>query len=262
MNAIQVFINPKFGTVRTTQDDEGNIVFCGKDIAEALGYKDTTNAIKQHCRGVVFRHPIEDSKGRLQDTKFITEPDLYRLIVSSRLPQAQDFERWVFEEVLPAIRRHGGYIPHKPHESTEETLARALTIAQDIINETRAQLEAQKPKVRLAEAIANSDDLYLVSDLAKSLYQQGIPVGQNRLFEMLRVDGFLCRQEGAMWNTPTQKSIEMGLFKLTKRVIVTGNRTHTSNTPKLTGKGFEYFMRRYAGDRYQYTKAKEVIYNH
>lgn len=116
-NEIQIFTNPEFGNVRTLTEADGTILFCGKDVAEALGYADTINALKQHCRGVVKRHLI-DSLGRKQEASFLFEPDLYRLIVASKLPSAQKFERWVFEEVLPTIRKTGGYLtPEKVEEA-------------------------------------------------------------------------------------------------------------------------------------------------
>ena len=104
---LQVFTNDAFGTIRTVEHED-KVYFCGRDVATALGYKDPTNAIKQHCKGVAIHHPLETAGG-VQDTRFITEGDLYRLIFSSKLPAAQDFEAWVVDEVLPTIRRHGVY---------------------------------------------------------------------------------------------------------------------------------------------------------
>ncbi len=105
---LQVFTNDAFGTIRTVEHED-KVYFCGRDVATALGYKDPVNAIKQHGRGVAFHHPITDALGRTQEARFITEGDLYRLIFSSKLPAAQDFEAWVVNEVLPTIRRHGVY---------------------------------------------------------------------------------------------------------------------------------------------------------
>ena len=132
----QVFKNDEFGTIRAL-DHDGRPMFCAKDVAAALGYKDTTNAIKQHCRGVAFHHPIKDSLGREQNARFITEGDMYRLIASSKLESAQRFESWVFDDVLPAIRRDGGYMVARDGETPQETMARALLIAQRAIEGIR-----------------------------------------------------------------------------------------------------------------------------
>ena len=108
MNNIQVFNNPEFGDIRTVEID-GKPYFVGTDVAKALGYKDTVNALKQHCRGVVKHHLI-DSLGRNQEASFIPEGDLYRLIMKSKLPSAEKFESWVMDEVLPSIRKTGAYV--------------------------------------------------------------------------------------------------------------------------------------------------------
>ena len=113
---IQVFNNEQFGALRTYEED-GQVLFCGKDVAKSLGYKNPNKAIGDHCRGITKRYPIQDSFGRTQEAVFITEPDLYRLITHSKLPTAEKFERWVFEEVLPAIRRTGGYMVAKQDET-------------------------------------------------------------------------------------------------------------------------------------------------
>ena len=115
-NEIQIFTNPEFGNVRTLTEEDGTILFCGKDVAEALGYERPSKAIIDHCKGVLKRDTL--TNGGIQELSYITEPDLYRLIVASKLPSAQKFERWVFEEVLPTIRKTGGYLtPEKVEEA-------------------------------------------------------------------------------------------------------------------------------------------------
>ena len=180
---IQVFNNEQFGALRTYEED-GQVLFCGKDVAKALGYKDTTNAMKRHCRGVAKRHPITDSLGRTQEAVFISEPDLYRLITHSKLPTAEKFERWVFEEVLPAIRRTGGYMVAKQDETPEQIMARAVLVAQDTIERQKRQIDELKPKALFADAVAASDGTCLVGELAKMLKQNGVNIGQNRLFAL------------------------------------------------------------------------------
>lgn len=124
MNDISVFSSDKFGNVRVAMKD-GKPLFCGKDVCTALGYKDVVNAVKQHCRGVAFYHPIEDALGRAQEARFISEGDMYRLITHSHLPSAQEFESWVFDDVLPAIRKHGSYTRSLSQEEQEAKRMRA-----------------------------------------------------------------------------------------------------------------------------------------
>ena len=237
--------------VRTIEND-GRVLFCGKDVAVALGYKDPTNALKQHCRGVAKHHPIVDVLGRTQDARFITEGDLYRLVASSKLPTAQNFESWVFDEVLPSIRKRGGYL-------TPEATAEALTdpdfiirLATDLKAERakRAQLEearkAERPKVLFADSVATSDSTILVGDLAKILKGNGMEIGANRLFARLREDGFLIRRKGTDWNMPTQRAMELGLFKIKESShIHSDGHVTISKTPKVTGKGQTYLVNHY-----------------
>lgn len=242
---VQVFNNEQFGALRTYEED-GQVLFCGKDVAKALGYKDTTNAMKRHCRGVVKRHPITDSLGRTQEAVFITEPDLYRLITHSKLPTAEKFERWVFEEVLPAIRRTGGYMVAAKDETPEQIMARAVLVAQDTIERQKRQIDELKPKALFADAVAASDGTCLVGELAKMLKQNGVNIGQNRLFSWLRENGYLGKT-GSNRNVPTQRSMEQGLFRI-KETAVTHSDGHVTinRTPKVTGKGQRYFIEAFA----------------
>lgn len=242
---IQVFNNEQFGALRTYEED-GQVLFCGKDVAKALGYKDTTNAMKRHCRGVAKRHPIQDSLGRTQEAVFITEPDLYRLITHSKLPTAEKFERWVFEEVLPSIHRTGGYMVAKQDETPEQIMARAVLVAQDTIERQKKQLEELKPKALFADAVAASDGTCLVGELAKMLKQNGVSIGQNRLFSWMREHGYLGKT-GSNRNVPTQRAMEQGLFRI-KETAVTHSDGHVTinRTPKVTGKGQRYFVELFA----------------
>jgi anti-repressor protein len=234
-------------TVRAVQEESGNILFCGSDVAKALGYKDTVNALKQHCRGVVKRHPIQDGLGRTQQARFITEGDLYRMVASSKLPEAQRFESWIFDEVIPQIRRTGGYVPKA--ESPEETMARAVLIAQRTIKEQERKLAAQEPKVLFADAVTASDSNILVGVMAKILRQNGVPgMGQNRFFKWLRENGYLSGRKGADWNMPTQRSTDMGLFFI-KETTVPHKDGHTSveRTTLVTPRGQVYFINKFLG---------------
>ena len=244
MNDIQKFTNEEFGTIRTVEQD-GKVMFCGKDVATALGYKDTTNALKQHCRGVANHHPIVDQLGREQQARFITEGDLYRLIASSKLPSAQQFESWVFDEVLPSIRKQGGYMTARADETPEQIMARALMLAKDTMDRQQREIAELRPKALYADAVTASDGTCLVGELAKMMRQNGVQVGQNRLFEWLRRDGFLGKS-GSNRNVPTQMAMERGLFRI-KETAVTHSDGHVTvtRTPKVTGKGQTFFMSRY-----------------
>lgn len=238
--------------VRVIADDPEKPLWVARDVATALGYKDATNAIKQHCRGVAIHHPIKDRLGRTQNARVIAEPDLYRLIVGSDLDTAQEFERMVFEEVLPSIRKHGAYM-------TPEAIEKALTNPDTIIQlattlkeeqARRAELEAQAkenaPKVLFANAVATAKTDILVGDLAKILKGNGIEVGANRLFKWLRENGFLIARKGTDWNMPTQRAMELGLFKVKENAVTHSDGHITINkTPKVTGKGQEYFTTRF-----------------
>lgn len=234
--------------VATVTTGNGTALFCAKHVATALGYSNTRDAIGKHCRhidGVANRYPITDSLGRTQQAVFITEGDVYRLIASSKLPSAVEFEHWLFDEVVPQIRRTGGYIPQG--ETPEETMARAVLIAQKTIEEQRKQLDEQKPKVLFADAVATSKRSLLIGELAKILKQNGVKTGQNRLFKQLREDGFLMKRNGNP-NMPTQKSMELGLFEVKETSIAHSDGHVSLNfTTKVTPKGQQYLIQKYLG---------------
>lgn len=246
MNDIQLFTSNEFGTIRTVEQD-GKVLFCGKDVATALGYVNTKDALSRHCKsdGVVNRYPIVDQLGREQQARFITEGDLYRLIASSKLPSAQKFESWVFDEVLPSIRKQGGYMTARADETPEEIMARALMLAKDTMDRQQREIAELRPKALFADAVAASDGTCLIGELAKMMRQNGVQVGQNRLFEWLRRDGFLGKS-GSNRNVPTQMAMERGLFRI-KETAVTHSDGHVTvnRTPKATGRGQRYFIDRY-----------------
>lgn len=255
MTDIQVFKNDEFGAVRTIEQD-GKVMFCGKDVATALGYKDTTNALKQHCRGVANHHPIVDQLGREQQARFITEGDLYRLVASSKLPSAQQFESWVFDEVLPSIRKQGAYVYSDGTESDDVLMARGLLAAQTIIEKKNALIERQqseiaemKPKALFADAVSTSDKCMLVGELAKVLRQNGVQMGQKRLFAWLRDNGYLMKRGGSSYNLPTQRAMEMELFEV-KETAINHSDGHVSTnfTTKVTPKGQQYFINKFLGE--------------
>lgn len=237
-------------TLRTVELD-GQVYLVGKDAATMLGYANTKDALAKHCKGVAKRYPLM-TPGGMQEVRIISEPDFYRLVVNSKLPTAQEYERWVFEEVLPAIRRKGAYVASTGEESLEELMSRALSAANEAIARQKAriaqqeqelaqqelQLTAAAPKVLFADAVANSDNCILVGELAKLIRQNGVEIGQNRLFDWLRANGYLMKS-----NRPTQRAMELGLFKVVERSIVNPDgSSRLTLTTKVTGKGQSYFI--------------------
>lgn len=246
MTDIQVFKNDEFGAVRTIEQD-GKILFCGKDVAAALGYQNTKDAIAKHCKGVANRYPLQ-TDGGMQQARFITEGDLYRLVASSKLPSAQKFESWVFDEVLPSIRKRGGYMATVKDETPEETMARAFILAKETIERKDREIAEMKPKALFADAVSTSDKCMLVGELAKVLRQNGVQMGQKRLFAWLRDNGYLMKR-GSSYNLPTQKAMEMELFEV-KETAINHSDGHVSTnfTTKVTPKGQQYFINKFLGE--------------
>lgn len=248
MHDLQLFNSPRFGDVRTLTED-GNTLFCGSDVARALGYARPQNAIAAHCKGALKRGI--PTNGGMQEMSFIPEGDLYRLITHSKLPDAEKFERWVFDEILPSIRRNGMYAtPEKLAEmllnpdAMIQTL-QALKAEQEKRKALEAQAEADKPKVLFSDAVSASSSSILIGDLAKLLRQNGVPIGQNRLFDRLRSEGFLMRN-GESRNLPTQRAMEQGLFEVKETTIANADGSiRVTKTTKVTGKGQVYFVNRY-----------------
>ena len=234
---IQIFKHEKFGNIRTINKN-GEPWFVGKDVAEVLGYADTRKAIRMHVDDDDKGGDILSTPGGRQQITIINESGLYSLILSSKLPQAKEFKRWVTNEVLPQIRKTGGYIPLNDCEDTGEIMARALMIAQRTIEQKDALLEMQKPKVRFAEAVTGSDDSILIGELAKLITQNGYEIGRTRLFDWLRRNGYLFKNS----TEPIQKWVEKGLFETKVSLIHTHHGEHEVLTTKVTGKGQRYFI--------------------
>lgn len=245
MSDLQVFDNGQFGQLRGFADENGEPWFVASDVASALGYRmasDMTRRLDGDEKGTRSVRTL----GGLQAMTVISEAGLYSAVLGSKVPEARDFKRWITHEVIPAIRRRGGYMVARADETPEETMARAVLIANDTISRQRAQIDELRPKALFADAVAASDGTCLVGELAKMLRQNGVAVGQNRLFERLREDGFLGKS-GSNRNVPTQRAMEMGLFRI-KETAVTHSDGHVTinRTPKVTGKGQRYFVQRYA----------------
>lgn len=253
-NELIIFKSEEFGEIRTLEIDN-KPYFVGKDIAEALGYENTQKAIKDHVdeedkkMGEQNVTPyILDNLGRKQYPIYINESGLYSLIMASKLPNAKKFKRWVTAEVLPSIRKNGGYIVGQENLSDEELLKKAILVATRKIEEKDKQLEEQKPKVLFANSVESSHTSILVGELAKIIKQSlGIELGQNRFFKWLRDKGYLIVRKGTDYNMPTQKSMDLGLFEIKESTILHADgHVSVTKTPKITGKGQVYFIDRFS----------------
>ncbi len=252
-NEIQQF-DFKGASLRTLTDEAGEPWFVLKDCMSILDLGNPTETVKMFDEDEFSTTEVIDSIGRRQQAYIISEPGLYRLVMRSRKPEAKEFQRWVTHEVLPQIRKTGGYIPTSESDSDEDIMARAVLVAQKTIDRKNQQLQAKdaqikmlEPKARFADAVAASDGTCLVGELAKMLRQNGMDIGQNRLFRLLQADGYLGKS-GSNRNVPTQRAMDLGLFRI-KETTVTHADGHTtvSRTPKVTGKGQRYFIDRYWG---------------
>lgn len=243
---IETFNSSEFGTLRTLMvGDEP--WFVARDVCDALDLSNTTVAIQS----------LDDDErakfnlGRQGEANLVSEAGFYKLVMRSRKPEAKAFQRWVTHEVLPSIRKRGGYLTP---EKVEEVLLNPDTIirlATDLKEERarRAELErenaAMTPKALFADAVASSDTSILIGELAKLLRQNGVSIGQNRLFEWMRENGFLMKA-GSSRNMPTQRAMEMGLFEVKERTIANPDGSvRITKTPKVTGKGQSYFVNRF-----------------
>jgi len=250
-NEIQQF-DFKGASLRTLTDEAGEPWFVLKDCMSILDLGNPTETVKMFDEDEFSTAEVIDSIGRRQQAYIISEPGLYRLVMRSRKPEAKEFQRWVTHEVLPSIRRTGGYIPTTDADDDMTILAKAVMIGQRTMEAQKQKIAEQQtrivelePKARFADAVAASDGTCLVGELAKMLRQNGMDIGQNRLFRLLQADGYLGKS-GSNRNVPTQRAMDLGLFRI-KETTVTHADGHTtvSRTPKVTGKGQRYFIDRY-----------------
>lgn len=254
MNELKIFENPAFGKVRVVEQG-GEPWFVGKDVAEILGYSNTPKAIRDHVDDEDKLAERIVLSGQNREVAIINESGLYSLILSSKMPKAKEFKRWVTAEVLPAIRKTGGYIAGSEKMSDAELMAKAVLVAQATIKERDARIkelesdtQRMKPKEIFADAVSASEQTILIGDLAKLIKQNGHDMGQKRMFEWLRNNGYLIKRQGADYNSPTQRAMEMGLFRI-KETAVTHSDGHVtvSKTVKVTGKGQAYFVNKLLG---------------
>lgn len=252
---LQLFSSERFGKLRATQID-CEVWFAATDVAKALGYRDANQ---------ITRALDDDEKrwseGTLSECthshlgiRLINESGLYRVLMRSQRPEAIPFQRWLAHEVVPEIRRNGGYIAASTEDSDADIMARALLIAQKTIDRKNelialheATIEDMKPKALFADAVADSDGTCLIGELAKMMCQNGLEIGQNRLFKLLQRDGYLGKS-GSNRNVPTQRSMDMKLFRIKETAVThSDGRVTINRTPKVTGKGQAYFIGRYCG---------------
>lgn len=250
MNDLRVFAHEQFGEIRVIERN-GEPWFVATDVCSALDVSNPSDAIKRLDDDERARfnlgHPMNE-------TNCVNEPGLYSLVLGSRKPEAKAFKRWITHEVIPSIRKHGGYLtPAKIEEvllspDTIIQLATALKEEQAKTKTLTAKVEEDKPKVLFADAVAASEGTILIGELAKILKGNGVDIGQNRLFEWLRREGYLVKRKGTDYNMPTQRSMELGLFKI-KETSITHPDGHVtvSKTPKITGKGQRYFVNLFLG---------------
>ena len=252
-NEIQRF-DFRGASLRTLTDEEGEPWFVLKDCMSILDLGNPTETVKMFDDDEFSTTEVIDSIGRRQQAYIISEPGLYRLVMRSRKPEAKEFQRWVTHEVLPQIRKTGGYIPTTDADDDMTILAKAVMIGQRTMEAQKRKIAEQQtrivelePKARFADAVAASDGTCLVGELAKMLRQNGMDIGQNRLFRLLQADGYLGKS-GSNRNVPTQRAMDLGLFRI-KETTVTHADGHTtvSRTPKVTGKGQRYFIDRHWG---------------
>lgn len=253
MNEIQIFNNKEFGNIRTVNID-GEPWFVGKDVAEALGYSNSRKALADHVHDDDKGVTKCDTLGGKQDLTVINESGLYALIFGSKLESAKRFKHWVTSEVLPAIYHNGGYIQGQENLSDTELMAKAILVAQktieqknQIIEKQKEKIEQDRPKTIFADAVSASETSILVGDLAKLICQNGYQIGQKRLFEWLRQNGYLMKC-GSSRNMPTQRYLEQGLFEVKESNVQNPDGSiRITRTTKITGRGQLYFVNKFLG---------------
>lgn len=248
---VRIFSSERFGDIRTA-GTSNEPLFCLADVCRVLELQPGRTKQRLNEKGITSIKTL--TNGGNQDLVYINEQNLYKVIMRSDKPQAEPFQDWVCGEVLPSIRKTGGYIAAKAEESDEDIMARALLVAQETLKRRDERIKAletereqDKPKVAFANAIEASKSSCLIGELAKILTQNGYTIGQNRLFEWMRANGYLGTK-GERYNIPNQQYVEQGLFEI-KKGVRSGNDgvMHTTITTKVTGKGQSYFINKFIG---------------
>lgn len=250
MKNIKIFENNDFGEVRTVVLDNKPYLMLN-DICKILEIKNVSDAKSRlNYKGVVTTEVL--TNGGNQQATFINESNFYKLVFQSRKPQAEKFTDWVTTEILPSIRKHGAYLTEEKLEEVlmdpDTIIKLAIQLKEERLERERLtnKIELDKPKVLFAAAVETSTNSILIGELAKLIKQNGIDMGQNRLFEWLRNNGYLIKRKGESYNTPTQYAMELGLFETKVRAITNPNgSTKVTKTSKVTGKGQIYFVEKF-----------------
>ena len=252
MGDLKIFTNEEFGEIRTSVVNS-EPMFCLSDICKSLGLSQPSKVKERLNEKGVRTIPTLTSGGE-QNLLYINEPNLYKVIFQSRKESAERFTDWVTSDVLPSIRKNGGYISGQETLSDDELLSKALLVAHNkiaerdkIIEQKQARIEQMKPKAIFADAVATSRTSILIGDLAKLICQNGYQIGQKRLFEWLRNNGYLCKS-GSSRNMPMQRYVEQGLFEVKESNVQNPDGSvRITLTTKITGKGQLYFVNKFLG---------------
>ena len=235
-----IITNAEFGSIRIEMRN-GEPWFVGSSIAKVLKYQNQQKAIRDHVDAEDKLTEQIVLAGQRREVTLINESGLYSLILSSKMEEAKRFKHWITSEVLPAIRKTGGYPQTAPQG--KELLALAVLEAQKTIEEQNRTIERMRPKEIFADAVSASKTSILIGDLAKLIKQNGVDIGEKRLFQWMRENGYLIRKDGASYNMPTQKSMDLGVMEIKESTITQPNgNVRISRTPKVTGKGQRYFV--------------------
>lgn len=247
-NMVKTFVNEEFGSVRTIEEN-GKILFCGSDVAKALGYRRPKDAINAHCKGAVKRRLL--TNGGAQEMKMISEGDVYRLISHSRLPSAEKFESWIFDDVLPTIRRTGGYVTNEEMfienylPFLDEPYKNLFRLQMTFISKLNERIRNDKPLVDFAMHVADSEDLIDMNAMAKLAADKNFNIGRTRLFRWLKEMGVLMSN-----NLPYQRYIDRRYFVVKESVFEVEGMTKTYQQTFVTGKGQLFIiglLRKYYG---------------
>lgn len=238
-NEIRIFESPEFGQIRTVKDEKGEPWFCLRNVCKVLGLKQG-DVCQRLAKGLVSTQPLS-TRGGTQMANFVNEDGLYDVILDSRKPSARAFRKWVTSEVLPQIRKTGGYIPLNAEDDEKTILAKALRIANRTLEQKDELIEAQRPKVEFADAVTTGDGCILISEMAKLLTRNGYVTGRTRLFRWMRENGYIFKRS----TEPIQRWVEEGLFATSVTMIKTHHGSEERVTTKVTGKGQEYFLRKF-----------------
>lgn len=248
MNDLQIFENSEFGTVRTVVVN-GEPMFCLTDICRVLDIANAGNVkARLNQKGIRIMDTL--TNGGIQEMSFITESNLYKVIFQSRKPEAEKFSDWVTAEVLPSIRKHGVYAVAELLNDPDLAIKAFTALKEEKERNKMLQEDndRMRPKEIFADAVATSNTSILIGDLVKLLKQNGVDIGQKRLFSWMREQGYLIRRQGSDWNMPTQRSMEMALFEVKESTVNNADGSVRINkTTKVTGKGQQYFINKFLG---------------